>query len=165
MVGLPGTGLGGIFYALLVLWMAARESWLALRGASNLQRWLRIGPIMAILGCILAALWLEGWVIKTAVEALPAAVEVVSAEDEVNVAVASEAGQIAAGALAPTLAIASFVVLGLLLAGLHLARLVFPRQAFKTVRLPAMPQKALQSFRGLRDYAEGEDEIRVEAAE
>ena len=37
--GLPGTGLGGLFYVLLALWMPVAELWRTLRGHSSRERW------------------------------------------------------------------------------------------------------------------------------
>jgi hypothetical protein len=62
--GLPGTGLGGLFYALLVCWMPFRELWLLARGAAAMAagRWWR-AKVGLVLG-IVAALWAEAWAIK-----------------------------------------------------------------------------------------------------
>ncbi len=62
-VGLPGTGIGGLFYLLLVLFMPLRETFRVLRGRGDLRRWRTIGGKLALAGGILAALWLEGWVL------------------------------------------------------------------------------------------------------
>ena len=37
--GLPGTGIGGIFYLLLTLWMPVHELYLTARGRSSAERW------------------------------------------------------------------------------------------------------------------------------
>ena len=34
-VGLPGTGVGGVFYVLLVAWLPARELWLTLNAGGD----------------------------------------------------------------------------------------------------------------------------------
>lgn len=62
-VGLPGTRIGGLFYLLLVLFMPLRETFRVLRGRGDLRRWRTIGGNLALAGGILAALWLEGWVL------------------------------------------------------------------------------------------------------
>ena len=56
MVGLPGTGLGGLFYALLILWIIVREGWFTLRGVSRLARWRSISHFAFLLALILVAL-------------------------------------------------------------------------------------------------------------
>ena len=61
--GLPGTGIGGLFYLLLVLFMPLREAFRVLRGRGDLRRWRPIGGTLALAGGILAALWLEAWVL------------------------------------------------------------------------------------------------------
>lgn len=61
--GLPGTGIGGLFYLLLVFFMPLREALRVLRGRGDVRRWRTIGGKLALAGGILAALWLEGWVL------------------------------------------------------------------------------------------------------
>lgn len=56
MVGLPGTGLGGLFYALLILWIIVREGWFTLCGISRLARWRAISHFAFLLALILVAL-------------------------------------------------------------------------------------------------------------
>lgn len=56
MVGLPGTGLGGLFYALLIMWIIVREGWFTLRGVSRLARWRSISHFAFLLALILVAL-------------------------------------------------------------------------------------------------------------
>ena len=62
-VGLPGTGIGGLFYLLLVLVMPLREAFRILRGRGDIRRWQTIGRALALAAGILAALWLEAWVL------------------------------------------------------------------------------------------------------
>ena len=62
-VGLPGTGIGGLFYLLLVLVMPLRETFRILRGRGDVRRWRTIGGALALAAGILAALWLEAWVL------------------------------------------------------------------------------------------------------
>jgi hypothetical protein len=61
--GLPGTGIGGLFYLLLVLFMPLRETFRGLRGRGDVRRWRIIGGKLALAGAILVALWLEAWVL------------------------------------------------------------------------------------------------------
>ena len=61
--GLPGTGIGGLFYLLLVVFMPLREAFLVLRGRGDVRRWRTIGLMLALAGGILAALWLEAWLL------------------------------------------------------------------------------------------------------
>ena len=56
-VGIPGTGLGGVLYILLCGWMAARESWLMLRGRSSRRRMLIVMKHASMAGAMVSALW------------------------------------------------------------------------------------------------------------
>ena len=114
MIGLPGTGLGGIFYALLIVWMPLREAWLRRAGG-----WKRRGRPMArlasLLAAIVAALWAEGWLL------------VALFEEALTIKWAGHVGRAEAtvvSTLAPALAIAPFVVLVTLLCAVHAARIV-----------------------------------------
>jgi hypothetical protein len=63
-VGLPGTGIGGIFYLLLAVCMPIRESVRTLKGQTNLRRWSFIAlQLLFVLG-IAAAKWSELWVLN-----------------------------------------------------------------------------------------------------
>jgi hypothetical protein len=53
--GLPGTGLGGLFYILLALWMPVAELYATLRGRSSRARWRLVGTQFAIACGIIAA--------------------------------------------------------------------------------------------------------------
>lgn len=53
--GLPGTGLGGIFYLVLALFMPLVELGRTARGRSSAERWRRVGAQFAIALGILAA--------------------------------------------------------------------------------------------------------------
>jgi hypothetical protein len=53
--GLPGTGLGGLFYLLLAFWMPLAELPRTIRGRSSRARWRRIGTQFAMACGIVAA--------------------------------------------------------------------------------------------------------------
>jgi hypothetical protein len=55
-VGLPGTGLGGLFYILLAVWMPLSEAYRTVRGRSSLARWRRVARQFALACGIVAAL-------------------------------------------------------------------------------------------------------------
>jgi hypothetical protein len=59
--GLPGTGIGGIFYLLLALLAPVREVPRLLRGQSSLRRWRTITGQLAIVAGIAGAMALEMW--------------------------------------------------------------------------------------------------------
>ena len=52
--GLPGTGLGGLFYVLLALWMPVAELRATLRGESSAARWRQVGT-QFVLACGIVA--------------------------------------------------------------------------------------------------------------
>lgn len=56
MIGLPGTGLGGLFYALLILWIIVREGWFTILGGGRIARWRSISRFAFLLALILMAL-------------------------------------------------------------------------------------------------------------
>ena len=64
--GLPGTGLGGFYYILLVAVMPAREAYLTARGRSSVARWKTVGYHLAMVGGILAALGGFAWAMTSA---------------------------------------------------------------------------------------------------
>lgn len=69
-VGIPGTGLGGLFYFLLVALMPFRELYLTLRRRSSLARWRRVGFQILIVGSMLGVLWGEAWLLERALDLL-----------------------------------------------------------------------------------------------
>ena len=70
-VGLPGTGIGGLFYVLTAFLMPLLELGRTLRGRSSLQRWQRVGTQTGLAAGILAGLWLTAqalqWCLPTPV--------------------------------------------------------------------------------------------------
>lgn len=66
-VGLPGTGIGCVFYFFLVLFMPLQELYFAARGRSSLARWKTVGIQWAIFSTILLVLWGEGALITVAI--------------------------------------------------------------------------------------------------
>lgn len=133
MPGMPGTGLGGVFYALLILWIAIRELWLSARQVSGRARWLKIGEFAGLLLGIVAAFWLMGWGIKTlAASALGVA----------PLAAALTAQHKAIDALIPVVALLPFVILAALLGGIHLLRLAVGGERLPIADMPPVPAVA-----------------------
>ncbi|MGA2094377.1 MAG: hypothetical protein ABSH16_13395 [Sedimentisphaerales bacterium] len=65
-VGLPGTGIGGIFYLLLAICMPAREFIRTLKGKTTLKRWGFITlQLLFVLG-VISAMWGEVWLLNGA---------------------------------------------------------------------------------------------------
>ena len=53
--GLPGTGLGGLFYLLLAFWMPVAELYATLRGRSSRARWRQLATHFALACAIVGA--------------------------------------------------------------------------------------------------------------
>jgi hypothetical protein len=64
MVGLPGTGLGGVFYVGLTFWMLVREVANAVLMRNNLNRWQPIMRLTSISVLIIVALFFESYLIR-----------------------------------------------------------------------------------------------------
>ena len=71
-VGLPGTGLGGLFYLATALLMPVWELIATLRGRSNWGRWKQVGLQAGLALGILGGLWLTAWLLR---HVAPAAAE------------------------------------------------------------------------------------------
>ena len=112
MAGLPGTGLGGIFYILLVSWMLLRELWRRARGKPVVrENWRAIRFLGAIAVAILAGLWIEGLMLQgwlTRQSAGPGA------------------KAFALDALVPALAVSPFLVLALMIGVIRVSAWLTP---------------------------------------
>lgn len=64
--GLPGSGLGGLFYVLLVTLMPVRELYLTARGQSSLARWRTVAVHVGLTAGIVSALAGFSWLTTTA---------------------------------------------------------------------------------------------------
>jgi len=71
--GLPGTGIGGVFYLLSALLMPLFELITTLRGKSSLARWTVVLRQLAIGLVILGAMWLLGLIAGIAFDLLVSA--------------------------------------------------------------------------------------------
>ena len=63
IVGLPGVGLGGIFYLLSAVLMPIRELWRAVRGRASRASGILVVRQTAMAVAILGALWATGWLL------------------------------------------------------------------------------------------------------
>jgi hypothetical protein len=61
--GVPGTGIGGLFYLLGALWMPCYELFLTMRGQSSLARWYLVGRQTGIALGIICGMWATGWLL------------------------------------------------------------------------------------------------------
>jgi hypothetical protein len=76
--GLPGVGIGGIFYLLCALFMPLTEIINTLRGRSSVKRWRMVAQQFGILCGIVGAFWGTGWALKALLRELSAALVSVS---------------------------------------------------------------------------------------
>jgi len=70
VVGLPGTGIGGLFYLCMALWMPVHELWRLMHGRSSLARWRFIVFNWLIVAGILVTLWVTMLGMKMLVRAM-----------------------------------------------------------------------------------------------
>ncbi len=68
VAGLPGTGIGGLFYLALVLWMPLRELTLLLRGRSSLARWRSIAGLWFLVAAMVGMVVAQAWAIDETCE-------------------------------------------------------------------------------------------------
>lgn len=68
VAGLPGTGIGGLFYLALVLWMPLRELALLLRGRSSLARWKAIAGLWMLVAAMAGMVVAQAWAIDETCE-------------------------------------------------------------------------------------------------
>jgi hypothetical protein len=64
--GLPGTGIGGLFYLLLAVYMPVCEFFRTLQRRTSLKRWGVITLQLFFVGGILTAMWGEVWLLNQA---------------------------------------------------------------------------------------------------
>jgi len=122
-VGLPGTGIGGMFYVLSALLMPVREAYQRARmgrGARVTGRWNVVAGQMAIAGGIVAALWATGWLLGVGLAAARPLVPLVGRAHAGNV-------------LRVTTFVLTFGTLVGVLAGVELLRLWHARRARRGV--------------------------------
>ncbi len=60
VAGMPGTGIGGVFYLLIALWMPIRELYLKVRKQSSPDRWRIVRRHMCITGWLIVGTWTTG---------------------------------------------------------------------------------------------------------
>jgi hypothetical protein len=115
VAGLPGTGLGGIFYVLLVIWMIVRQA-CAPKTKDHARQWRRIVPLGVMAVLIVIVLWIETWGISKMIGRLPTFGELL------------KSGTPSSGVLAIVLTLTPLLTLGLLLSALQIARFLLPRE-------------------------------------
>lgn len=61
--GMPGAGIGGIFYLVSAVLMPFRELYLTARGRSSRARWLTVARQTGIALMIVGSIWVTGWLL------------------------------------------------------------------------------------------------------
>ncbi|MCC7147299.1 MAG: hypothetical protein IT443_12705 [Phycisphaeraceae bacterium] len=128
--GLPGTGIGGIFYLLLVAWMPLRELVLTLQGRSSPQRWRSIGMKWLLITSMVLMIYVQGYAIDLVSGWL---IQIAPLESSLQ-----SAGLLIDEAWSPALAMTPFVILAIVLTTVHGLRLVlvfYPRRPDTTIAL------------------------------
>lgn len=69
VVGVPGTGIGGLFYLFMAVLMPIRELWLAVRGRSSLRAWKFIAIQLSMIGGIVGVMTLMQLALRAGCEA------------------------------------------------------------------------------------------------
>ena len=64
-VGLPGAGIGGLFYLIAGLLMPVREAWLTVTGRSSRARWRIVLHQFSIASGIAGGTWASSWLLTT----------------------------------------------------------------------------------------------------
>lgn len=118
-VGLPGTGIGTVFYMLLIAFMPLRELYFTVRGRSSLARWKTIGVQWSLCVSILAALAGEGWLLNRFFVWL---------QTQAPPGHAFIAPAMGAAAAVPIAAASPFIIIGAIFVGMHAMRLFMRRQ-------------------------------------
>jgi hypothetical protein len=126
-VGIPGTGIGGLFYFVLVALMPFHELYRTVGGRSSVARWRRVGFHVSILFGMFAIFWVEAWAIDVFLRhAVPNSLTAANAANGVLL----RSGQFAA--------LTSMIVLGTLL----LAVAVLARTRVAAARCPRRVNEA-----------------------
>lgn len=60
IAGIPGTGIGGLFYLLIALWMPIRELYFRIRKKGSLERWRIVKGHILITLWIIMGMWATG---------------------------------------------------------------------------------------------------------
>jgi hypothetical protein len=67
--GLPGTGVGGMFYLLLSLWMPFHELFRVFQGKSSAARWRLIARQWCLFAAVIAVIWAQTALMKALIPA------------------------------------------------------------------------------------------------
>lgn len=131
--GLPGTGLGGLLYLLLVVLMPVRECWFLITGRSSAARWKTVARMGAIGGAIVLSIWGEGLLLARGFKWLEAHAS--------STSFFHTSSLMGMRSVIPTFALAPFVVLAAMIVALHVLRWIANRQSKTEIELGRPPTK------------------------
>lgn len=119
--GLPSAGIGGLFYLLAAVALPLRSAWRRVRGVPDPLTGRELTLHLGIAAGIVAGIWLAGWLLTLVVPLGEAARGVSPASKAIPLVSPSvlRAATIAAG----------FLTLGVVLAGVEVARITLQRRA------------------------------------
>jgi len=138
--GLPGTGIGGLFYLLLAICMPLCEIFRTLQRRTNIKRWGIITLQLLFVAGILTSMWGEVWLLNRTLLWL---------QQTYHINLLSLDGQFTFGrtkTMAMASALASFISLTFVMAAVYALRLFVTRPSGISVRplpsrrVPAQPQ-------------------------
>src|SRR6266853_5127435 len=137
--GLPGTGIGGMFYLMSALATPLREGYLRLRGRRS-RGWGLVAAQTTLASAILAGLWATGWLLGLALRA--------------SYRVFPVAATLHSGNLLPAVALLFSVgTLAVVLLGVEMLRL--------WVRRRPDPESTIDEYKSRRAVAAGERRSRI----
>ncbi|MCC7406988.1 MAG: hypothetical protein IT442_02885 [Phycisphaeraceae bacterium] len=118
--GLPSTGIGGIFYLLLVLWMPLRELQMTIQGRSSLARWRGIAMHWFVVGCMIGMIFGQGYLMDAMCEWL---LKISPLDSSLQLA-----SMLLDDASSPAFALTPVALLLVVLGAVHVARAMAHRQ-------------------------------------
>jgi hypothetical protein len=107
IVGLPGTGIGGLFYLLNALLMPFVQLWRAVRSRTGPPRWREVARLAGLAAAIFFGLWATAWVLDLV---LPAPATVVNGGGSVGESASRSLGVTASYVTFATLAVVVILV-------------------------------------------------------
>ncbi len=123
--GLPGTGIGGVFYILLTLFMPLRELYLTARGRGSVERWKFVGSRFFLFAGVIAGLWIQMVILHALVSSETSQLMSYAASGGAGVATAGVFGQLgqAGSKLLASGAGMSLLALAIVIGGVYVIRI------------------------------------------
>lgn len=149
--GMPGTGIGGTFYLLLVALMPLRELWVTLKGGSSVRRWLDVTRSLGLGAGICGSLYAEYRIMRVTFLWL--------SDNFSSSSLLHRAGQIGNTTVTPALAATALLVLLCIVVGLELLRRAFPLRPPESLALPAPARAQPEAGSGQDQGAGGQGHV------